>query len=336
MQSPPGKDAAADQAQDSTRVFVPVQPQIERVRRLMRRQLGFGGASAEVTELVNSFDCTGGKMLRAALLLLVGRACGRITTSHIRAAAAIELIHGATLLHDDVIDGGQKRRGKPTINALWGNESAVLLGDLLLSAAFGLCAGLGSGPLAVISSAATRMCRGEIRQLLHRKDHHLTERQYIEIIADKSASLFECCCRLAAELSHARQSSIDKFGRFGHNLGIAFQITDDLLDIVGNESRTGKTLGTDVHGNKPTLAVIHLLDKSPPAERAVVDAAISSAGANRSVLTGLLQRYGSLEYARLRAQNYAAQAAATISDLSEGAVKEALLEAAHFAANRVQ
>ena len=188
----------------------------------------------------------------------------------IRIAAIVELIHNATLLHDDVIDGGQKRRGLPTVNSLCGNESAVLLGDFLLSRVFKMCAELKPEIINIIAGTVVRVCEGELRQMAQRQNWQLSESEYIDIITEKSAALFSSCCLLGGLLAGASETQVRSLACFGLNAGIAFQITDDLLDIIGDESKTGKTLGSDVDKNKLTLAVIHLLRTVDEREKSAV------------------------------------------------------------------
>ncbi|MBA7605324.1 hypothetical protein ES703_12454 [subsurface metagenome] len=255
----------------------------------------------------------------------------------IRIAAIIEMIHNATLLHDDVIDEGQRRRGQPTINSLWGNESAVLLGDFLLSRVFKICAGLEPQVAGVIAAATIRICEGELRQIVQRQNWQLSESEYIDIITEKSAALFSSCCYLGGLLAQGTEAQGRSLAVFGLNAGIAFQITDDLLDIVGDESKTGKTLGSDADKNKLTLAVIHLLRAVDEKEKnAVINSYLERKNAqyDKDALVETLSRYGSLEYARNRAQEFVAAAVRALAGLQESDAKKALIETARFMASR--
>ncbi len=277
-----------------------------------------------------------GKMLRPGLVLLAGRCCGKITDEHIRVAAIVEMIHNATLLHDDVIDEGQKRRGLPTINSLWGNESAVLLGDFLLSRAFKMCAELEPQVARVIAATAIRVCEGELRQVSQRQNWQLSESEYIDIITEKSAALFSSCCYLGGLLARASETQVQSLADFGLNAGIAFQITDDLLDIIGDENKTGKTLGSDVSKHKLTLAVIHLLGAVEEGEKSAVKSKLNAVGESKEALAEMLRCYGSLEYARRRAQEFVGRAVAALAGLKESDAKEALIETARFMASPVR
>jgi len=275
--------------------------ELGRVRDLLVSQLTSRGGTEEVERLLKYVGQRGGKMLRPALLLLSGLAAGALTDKHIRAGAIIEMIHTATLLHDDVIDGGQIRRGMPTVNRMWGNEPAVLVGDYLLSHAFCLCTGLDREPARIIAEATTQVCEGELTQITQKHNWDLTEPQYIEIITDKSASLFAAACRVGAHLANGCPSLCDQLAAFGLSMGVAFQITDDLLDLTGDESRAGKTLGADIDNDKPTLALIHLLGHCDQARRAAIQALVE-ADDRREELSAALSAAGSLDYARDKAR----------------------------------
>ncbi|MHC4482701.1 MAG: polyprenyl synthetase family protein [Planctomycetota bacterium] len=245
-------------------------------------------------------------------------------------AAIVEMIHNATLLHDDVIDEGQRRRGEPTVNSLWGNESAVLLGDFLLSKVFKMCADLKPEVTRIIAATTLRICEGELRQIVQRQNWQLSESEYIDIITEKSAALFGCCCHLGGLLAGASEAQAGLLTSFGLNTGIAFQITDDLLDIIGDESKTGKTLGSDVDKNKLTLAVIYLLRQMNGKGKAVVKSGLRAAQKGKGALAEMLRSHGSLEYAQNRAQEFVAKAIAALADLEESSAKEALIETAKF------
>jgi octaprenyl-diphosphate synthase len=267
-------------------------------------------------------------MVRPGLVLLSGGVTGKINDEHIHIAAIMEMIHNATLLHDDVIDDGQKRRGQATVNSLWGNESAVLLGDFLLSNVFKMCAELKPNTARVIAAAAGRTCEGELRQIAQKGNWQLGEAEYIDIITEKSAALFRSCCYLGGLLSGGDEKEVGLLSDFGTNLGIAFQIADDLLDLTGDQSRTGKPVGSDISSGKVTLPVMHLLKTVNEAERELVVKG-SLAG-----LSEKLQACGSIDYAKKRAQEFAEQAIAAIDGFSQSESKKALIELTRFAVER--
>ncbi|OHB77122.1 MAG: hypothetical protein A2Z25_13785 [Planctomycetes bacterium RBG_16_55_9] len=323
---------------------------LDRVRRLIYQQLTAHGPAiagldalghkhrpADVTRLLEHVRDRSGKMIRPGLVLLAGLSCGKITDEHFHVAAIIEMMHDATLLHDDVIDEGRIRRGAPTINNLWGNETAVLLGDLLLSRVFTMSAELGAPAAKVIAAAAVRLCEGELKQAVQKNDWQLSEADYIEAITEKSAVLFSSACYLGGLLAQASQSHVRSLAGYGLNAGIAFQMTDDLLDIVGDERKTGKTLGSDVGTHKLTLAVIHLLGAVDENQRnAIITSYLKSKDVrhDRDTLVKLLDRYGSLEYARGRTQEFAALAIRELDDLKRNDARDALIETAEFMADR--
>jgi len=310
-----------------------VENELEQVRQLIERKLCSNDAS--VNQLLSTFGSCSGKMLRPRLVLLSGCCCGKITEEHIRVAAIVEMIHNATLLHDDVIDEGQKRRGMPTVNSLKGNETAILLGDFQLSQVFRMCVNLDTSINKIIADVTFQTCQGELIQVTQRQNWQLTESEYIEIITKKSAMLFSCSCLLGALLAGADQGQADALARFGHNAGIAFQITDDLLDIIGDETSTGKTLGTDFDKNKLTLPVIHLLSMADDEEKEKIKAMLNSAEENSEILAEMLTRFGSLEYTRSKGQQFVEKAIASLNNLEDSKIKNALVETAMFVAGRV-
>jgi octaprenyl-diphosphate synthase len=314
----------------SVPAFRVINDELGQVKELIDKQLVCCPNKIGVRRLVEYVNGGGGKMVRPGLVLLAGRAVGKITDKHIRIAAIMEMIHNATLLHDDVIDEGQRRRGQATMNSLWGNESAVLLGDFLLSKVFKMCADLESQVVKIIATAAARTCEGELRQIAQRENWQLNETEYIDIITEKSAALLSSCCYLGGFLGGAGETEVQLLSDFGLNLGIAFQITDDLLDIIGDEVKMGKTLGSDVDKNKLTLAVIHLLGVMDEKGRnAVINSLCNKAG-----LVEMLRSYGSLEYAYSRAQEFVTKAIGPLAGLRENVAKEALIETARFIGRR--
>ncbi|MHC4753776.1 MAG: polyprenyl synthetase family protein [Planctomycetota bacterium] len=304
------------------------------VKKLLIEQLNRYSESAFVNDVLRHFQATSGKMFRPRLVLLSGLSCGEISEKHILVAAIQELIHDATLLHDDVIDDGQKRRGQATVNKLCGNELAVLLGDLLLSCAFRMCSELDSEIIGIIAETASRVCEGEIMQTQQRRNWKLTEAEYLDIITEKSAVFFRNCCFIGAKLSDAIEAASGALADFGLNLGIAFQITDDLLDMVGDENQTGKTLGSDVNNNL-TLAVIHLLASSPEGEKDSIREKLISAAGDRKRLSDILKSGGALEYSSRKAKYFSEKAVSALEPIPSGPAKDSLIEIAGYVASRV-
>jgi len=217
-----------------------------------------------VNALVRHSEQYHGKMLRPTLVFVTAMATARdgepITERHRVAATVVEMIHMATLVHDDVLDEAVVRRGGPALNHLCGNEAAVMLGDFLLSHAYHLSCRLVDTPvLEMLAQTTNRVCEGELLQLANRGNWQLDERTYFEIIRRKTASLCGACCRVAAALHDADDATCAMFGRYGEKLGLAFQVIDDLLDLTGSEQTVGKTLRRDLQSAKPTLPIIHHL-----------------------------------------------------------------------------
>jgi len=209
-----------------------------------------------------------GKRLRPALALLAGGATGAICSSHFDLAVIVELIHAATLVHDDILDGADKRRGQPTANAKWGNAISVLLGDCLFAHALKLSTSFPNGEISRrIAHAASDVCSGEIIQTQRRFDLKLSVPDYYKIIEMKTAALFAAACELGALINEASPEVISALRTFGLRLGTAYQIYDDVLDLAGDESQAGKSLGSDLRKGKLTLPILHLLQNSDASER---------------------------------------------------------------------
>jgi octaprenyl-diphosphate synthase len=335
MQPQAYSDTTSPVAKNTIPAFSLINDQLGQVRKLIKDLLTVSFKGGDINQLLEHLHSHSGKMIRPGLVLLAGKCFGKITDEHIRVAAIIEMVHNATLLHDDVIDEGQTRRGRPTINKLWGNESAVLLGDYLLSRVFNICMELPPRAARTIACAAVRVCEGELRQVTQKQNLQLSESEHIEIITEKSAVLFSSCCNLGALLSQANEQQAKSLSDFGLNIGIAFQITDDLLDITGDEDKTGKTLGTDLNKYKLTLAAIHLLKNADLKEKAVLtDFYNNSKKIGKDIFAEMLSRHGSLEYAHSRAQAYIDKAVLALADLKESDAKEALIATAKFIADR--
>jgi octaprenyl-diphosphate synthase len=222
------------------------------------------------------------------------------------------MIHTATLVHDDVLDNALLRRHVQTVNVAWGNQTSVLLGDYLFTHAFHLASSVDAEACRIIGAATNRVCEGELHQESERGNLALTEDEYLDIIDGKTAELTACCCRLGALYSGAHTAIIDSLSRYGRCLGMAFQIADDLLDLVGEERATGKSLGTDAEQQKLTLPLIRLLQlDGEPAARA--RQLLSTSGNHKcEALRPLLVKSDALSYARNRAESFAARARAEL------------------------
>ncbi len=266
-----------------------------------------------------------GKMIRPALVLLSGKACGDAGRDHVELGTIAELIHSATLLHDDVIDRASVRRGRPSANVLWGNTAAVLLGDFLLSRAFALGIGLSvPGVSGRLAETAESICRGELLQNLHRGDWDLTESQYLDMIDGKTASLFACCAALGARAAGASDAEEQALEAYGRCLGRAFQMRDDLLDLVGSEAACGKTVGTDLAERKLTLPVIVWLRDLPAEERRQRQQALS-AGVSAGELAEVIERSGAVSAVWEAIESLCGQACDRLGILAESSAKKAMI-----------
>jgi octaprenyl-diphosphate synthase len=282
------------------------------VERQLARTLS--STRPHVAQLVEHLGHYRGKRLRPMLLLLTGHACGKVDRRHHALGAVVEMIHTATLVHDDVLDHATLRRHVPTVNAGWGNQHSVLLGDYLFTHAFHLAATLGDARACeIIGKATNRVCEGELQQIGERGNLDLDEEAYFSIIDGKTAELTACCCRLGALYSGAAAEVVESLAEFGRQLGIAFQIADDLLDIVGSERDTGKSLGTDLEQQKLTLPLIHVIQQAGETSSRVKQILASPGNHKCEALAPYLA--AGLDYARQRAEQHAGQARAELDCL---------------------
>ncbi len=278
----------------------------------------------------------GGKRLRPVTLLLSAHALGYKGTAHIDLAAAIEFIHTATLLHDDVVDESELRRGRETANGLWGNAASVLVGDFLYSRAFQMMVAVGNPRVMDIMAQTTNsIAQGEVMQLINSHDPDTTQGAYLETITRKTAQLFESAARLGAVLADASPAGERVLGDFGLNLGIAFQMVDDALDYSGDPDQMGKNAGDDLAEGKITLPLIHALDRATPAEQQLIRDAVKSG--NRSSLIEIhriIESTGALAYTCARAQEHAAVARQSLEALPTSHYRTALAQLADFSVSR--
>jgi octaprenyl-diphosphate synthase len=278
----------------------------------------------------------GGKRLRPALVILSARACRYEGEHHYTLAAVVEMIHTATLLHDDVVDESDLRRGHATANAMFGNAAAVLVGDFLYSRAFQLLVSLGSmRVLEILSNATNVIAEGEVLQLMNSGNLDLDEAAYLGVIQRKTAKLFEAATQLGAVLGAADPAREEALARYGMHLGTAFQLVDDVLDYSGEQAAIGKNLGDDLAEGKMTLPLIRAMATGTSDDVAVIRSAITGGG--RTVLKPVLDvlaRTGALDYSRQRALVESEAAAACVADLPPSPHQESLLELASFAARR--
>ncbi len=307
----------------SAGLFAPIQDDLDEVERLLAETVA--GHRPCLTPLIRHLEHYRGKRLRPGLLLLAARACGRITRAHHVLGAVVEMIHTATLVHDDVLDEAAVRRHAATINAGWGNQTSILLGDYLFTHAFHLASTVDAHACRLIGEATNRVCEGELQQTVQRGNWELTERDYLDIVEGKTAELTSCCTRLGAFYCGAELDKVNRMARYGRWLGIAFQIADDLLDLVGEERITGKSLGTDLDQNKPTLPLIYLLSGASPEKISNLRQILSSPGNHkREALRPYLVESRSLDHAAKKAEEFAQRARAELIGLPPSECKSIL------------
>jgi octaprenyl-diphosphate synthase len=332
----PAAEAGSQVPEGLRRLYAPVLEELEQVEQILHDELR--SCHPFVDRLARHGFRIGGKRLRPALVLLSAKASGRLKPEHLVLAAAVELIHTATLIHDDVLDEATVRRHLQTVNARWDNETSILLGDYLFTRSICMASAL-DGPLAcrAIGQAARTMCEGELRQIESRGNYDLSEEDYLEIIANKTAALTACCCRLGSHYAGAEPAACRTLVRFGRYLGVAFQIADDLLDVLGDEATAGKSLGTDLAKQKPTLPLIRLLSRANQRDRSAVIEILSRWGNHhRQTLRPWFDRSDAISYARDKALCYARLAADELDALPATEARDGLKGLTEFVVTRKQ
>ncbi len=295
---------------------------------------------ALIPELAGHIIAAGGKRLRPMLTLAAARLCGYAGHRHIRLAACVEFIHTATLLHDDVVDESSLRRGLASANALWGNKSSVLVGDFLFSRAFELMVEDGSlRVLAILSRASSVIAEGEVLQLTTANDTDTGEDAYLDVVRAKTAALFSAAARIGAVVAERPKAEEDALESYGLNLGIAFQLIDDVLDYSARQEKLGKAIGDDFREGKITLPVILAFRRGDDEERAFwrrtleeLDQAPGDADLRRAI--GLLDKHRCLSDAVQRARHYGAIARDALGLFPDGPVKTAMLGIVDFSVER--
>ncbi len=293
---------------------------------------------ALIPQLAGHIVAAGGKRLRPLLTLACARLCGYRGERHIVLAAAVEFIHTATLLHDDVVDASGLRRGRDTANAVWGNKPAVLVGDFLFARSFELMVEDGSlRILDILSRAAAVIAEGEVGQLVTANDTTTTEAAYLDIIEAKTAALFAAASRIGAVIADRPPAEEEALERFGRNLGIAYQLIDDMLDFSARQSELGKAVGDDFRDGKPTLPILIAFARGDGDERAFWRRTLEEGEQRPGDLERairLVERRGALAETLARARTYAAEAAEALAPFPDGALRRALVETTAFATTR--
>jgi len=278
----------------------------------------------------------GGKRLRPITLLLAARSLGYQGTAHIDLGAVIEFIHTATLLHDDVVDKSDLRRGRKTTNAVWGNPASVLVGDFLYSRAFEMMVAVDRmGIMRIMAATTNRISEGEVLQLLNTHSPIVSETDYLDTITRKTAKLFESAAQIGALLANAAPATESALAKFGLNIGISFQIIDDALDYRPGTDNIGKNTGDDLADGKMTLPLIHALRVCTPSDNRLIQAAISTGDRSQfDTIVAIIESTDSLAYTSRLARTYAAQAQQALELLPPSDYRNALSKLAEFAVSR--
>jgi octaprenyl-diphosphate synthase len=310
--------------------------ELERVNQLIVQRMQ--SPVALIPQLAGHIVAGGGKRLRPLLTLGCARLCGYRGGRHIALAAAVEFIHTATLLHDDVVDASDLRRGRDTANAVWGNKPPILVGDFLFSRSFELMVADGSlRILEILSRASSVIAEGEVLQLMTANDTRTSEAAYLAVIQAKTAELFAAASRIGAVMAERPQEEEEALDQFGRNLGIAFQLVDDMLDFSAHPTELGKSIGNDFRDGKVTLPVIVAFARGDKGERAfwrrTIEEQDQRAGDLQQAID-LVERRGALVETLSRARSYAATAIGALSIFRDGTERRALSDAAAFATER--
>lgn len=328
----PASDASTAPA-GIARVFELCADEMAAVDRLIRQSLDSNVVL--IRQIAEYIIGSGGKRLRPMLVVLAARACGYRGTHHVTLAAIIEFIHTATLLHDDVVDESELRRGQESAHAVWGNAASVLVGDFLYSRSFQMMVTVDSMRImAVLSDATNTIAEGEVEQLLNMHDPEVGENRYFSVIEKKTAKLFEAACQLGAVLA-GRDEWECALADFGRELGTAFQVADDVLDYTADAATLGKNIGDDLAEGKPTLPLILARRKLDSEQRAWIDDTIRQGGLEHiDRIVGLIRDSGALRDSMAVAQERAAAASDAIGRLPDSAWKDAMLQLAAYSVAR--
>ena len=278
----------------------------------------------------------GGKRIRPLIALLSAKSLGYTGQQHIDIAAILELVHTATLLHDDVVDSSQLRRGRQTANDLWGTEASVLVGDFLYSRAFQMMVTLNNNKiLGVLADATNVIAEGEVMQLVNCHDPDITELRYLDTIRNKTAKLFEAASGLGAILSRGNDKTTTAMNAYGMHLGTAFQLADDALDYSSSPDKLGKNIGDDLSEGKPTLPLLYAMWHGTAGQADTIREAIKTGGLDHlSVITSAIEATNAISYTKHLAEEEAKRALASIKDVPQSPYKEALEDLAQFSFRR--
>ena len=291
-----------------------------------------------IPEISDHLISSGGKRFRPLLLLIASDLCGYRGDRRYPLSAVVEFIHTATLLHDDVIDHAETRRGKPSANRVWGNSASVLVGDFLYSKSFQLMSADGDiSVINLLSNTTNIMAEGEVLQLQKCGDIDITEKECLSVIEKKTAVLISAACAVGALISRAPEAKIEAMARFGMRVGMAFQLTDDTLDYMAAEEEFGKAIGMDLKEGKITLPLIHTLRKCSPEERKRIKKTVRDSAKDGHAIggiTALISRHRGVEYALEKARTYIEEAKTYLEPFEDSQAKRALLTISDYIINR--
>jgi octaprenyl-diphosphate synthase len=331
----PNPDSANPEPQSPISQIIALSaPDMARVNDCIRESLQ--SEVVLINQIANYIVSSGGKRLRPMLLALCARACDYDGQDHIPLAAIIEFIHTATLLHDDVVDESDLRRGQQSVHSVWGNAASVLVGDFLYSRSFQMMVGLDSMRIMeVLADTTNTIAEGEVQQLLNMGDPEVDQHRYMQVIENKTAKLFEAACRLGAIISGQPLEIETALATYGNQLGSAFQIADDVLDYTGEADTMGKNAGDDLAEGKPTLPLIIAREKCNDGDRELLDAAIRDGGVeNLSSILDIIKETDSLNAAMGVARERAYEARDAIRILADSRWRSALEQLADYSINR--
>lgn len=291
---------------------------------------------ALVSQVSEYIVTSGGKRLRPVIVLLAARAFGYSGEQHIHAAAIIEFIHTATLLHDDVVDSSSRRRGQDSANTVFGNQASVLVGDFLYSRAFQMMVDVGSMRIMqILADATNTIAAGEVMQLMNVHDPDTSEEAYRQVIYRKTARLFEAGAQIAAVLGERDAADEKAMMEYGQHLGTAFQLIDDALDFNATAEELGKNIGDDLAEGKATLPLIYAMEKGSTADRALIRESILHGGLEQlDQITSIIESTGALQYTTLKAQQAADAAIAALAGIPASQYKDALIAIAELSVDR--
>ncbi|HEY4717195.1 MAG TPA: polyprenyl synthetase family protein [bacterium] len=314
----------------------PIHRELNNVEKELHRQLSSADSlSAKVGEYIFR---SGGKRLRPALLLLSAKHFGYNGAATIKIAAAVELLHTASLLHDDVLDNARLRRGAKSVNSVWGNKISILIGDFLFAKSSAILSSYSqhNNVIQLFSRTMVKMVEGELLQIRKSRKIAITEKDYIEIVDKKTAHLTSIACKIGAILAGAKENNINAMARFGRKLGIAFQITDDTLDYTSTENEFGKAIGKDIEEGKITLPLIYVLRNCNATEKKPIhDALLGVNGeSNIKYIYKLIMKYRSIEYAKGIAKKISEDASSELQNLKSSRARDSLVKLAEYIIER--